>query len=219
MVGKNTGLNMYHKLNSTAPSQRSSVSNKDAFVIITTLFVGTGTAYCMENASAWIQHLQPRVGFELAKNSGSYQAVAKPDVRSITEHIENIRSVLNPSVSDLANLLDVSRQAVYKWLTGESSPEAEKKDQIVALSKVADEFSVANISRAGSMLKMKAFNGKSLLDILKSGEDCGEYVVALIAEAKVIEASYKQSGLESSKSKPNSNWLSSESIPGSTEQS
>jgi DNA-binding transcriptional regulator YiaG len=210
---------MYQISSSTTLSQMGSTPARTAFVLMTTLLAGTGTVYSLDHIDLWRTHLQPRVSFELEGNESATQDLIKPDVRSITEHIENIRSILNPTVSDLANLLDISRQAVYKWLTGDSSPEADNKEQIVALSKIADAFKDANISRADSMLKMKAFDGKSLLDMLKSGQSCDQYVQALIAESRKIEKSYNQSGLATSKTKPNNNWLSSVSIPGSTEQS
>ena len=142
---------------------------------------------------------------------------ANLDVRSPVEHIENIRTVLNPSVSDLAHLFDVTRQAVYKWLAGDSTPEEEKLKRIIKLSGIADTFKAANISRAGSLLKMKTFNGRSLLDLLKTSEDCTAQVSALISEAKAMEASYQKSGLATSKAKPTNDWQASISIPGAIE--
>lgn len=126
--------------------------------------------------------------------------------------------MLNPSVADLANLFDITRQAVYKWLSGDSIPEPEKLRIIVKLSQIADAFNAAKISRASSLLKMKTFNRRSLMDLLKAGEDCTAQVTALIAESKAMETSYKRSGLASSKAKPTSDWQSYVSIPGSPEQ-
>ncbi len=74
------------------------------------------------------------------------------------------------------------------------------------------------MARAGALLKMKAFAGRSLMDLIKSGENRSEHVAALISEAKAMEASYKQSGLATSKSKSSSDWQSSISIPGSSER-
>lgn len=191
---------------------------KTAFAVISTLLVGTGSAYLMDRTEEWRHHIQPRVTFVVDKSAESSDRFSAPDVRSSAEHIENIRSVLSPSVADLANLFDITRQAVYKWLSGDSIPEPEKLHRIVKLSQIADAFNAAKISRAGSLLKMKTFNGRSLMDLLKTGEDCTAQVAALIAEAKVMEASYKRSGLASSNAKPTSDWQSYVSIPGSPEQ-
>ena len=191
---------------------------KTAFAVISTLLVGTGSAYSMDRTEEWRHHIQPRVTFVVDKSAESSDHFSAPDVRSSVEHIENIRSVLSPSVADLANLFDITRQAVYKWLSGDSIPEPEKLHRIVKLSQIADAFNAEKISRAGSLLKMKTFNGRSLMDLLKTGEDCTAQVAALIDEAKAMEASYKRSGLASSKAKPTSDWQSYVSIPGSPEQ-
>jgi DNA-binding transcriptional regulator YiaG len=172
----------------------------------------------MDRAEEWRNHIQFRAPLIVDKSPVSIDSRSKPDVRSVAEHIENIRLVLNPSVTDLANLFDISRQAVYKWLSGESIPDQEKQSRIIKLSQIADSFNAAKISRTDSLLKIKTFNGLSLMELLKTGDDCSTHVADLIAEAKAMDASYKRSGLAISKAKPTSDWLSYASIPGSSEQ-
>ena len=55
------------------------------------------------------------------------------------------------------------------------------------------------------------------MDLLKTGDDCTAQVLALISEAKAMEASYQKSGLASSKAKPTNDWQAYVSIPGSIE--
>ena len=183
------------------------------FAIISTVLVSTGSAYGTDRVEEWLNHIQSRTNAPVSTLSQP----ANLDVRSPVEHIENIRTVLNPSVSDLASLFDVTRQAVYKWLAGDSTPEEVKLKRIINLSEIADTFKAANISRAGSLLKMKAFNGQSLLDLLKTDKDCTAQVSALISEAKAMEVSYQKSGLATSKAKPTNDWQASISIPGAIE--
>ncbi len=190
---------------------------KTAFAIINMVVVGTGSAYGADRIEEWSGYIQPRVSIVLNNAVATVNHPSVLDVRTPVEHIENIRSVLNPSVSDLAGLFDVTRQAVYKWLSGDSIPEPDKLNRIVKLSEIADTFNAAKISRAGSLLKMKAFNGQSLIDLLKTGDDCTAQVLALISEAKAMEASYQKSGLASSKAKPTNDWQAYVSIPGSIE--
>ena len=190
---------------------------KTAFAIINMVVVGTGSAYGADRIEEWSGYIQPRVSIVLNNAVATVNHPSVLDVRTPVEHIENIRSVLNPSVSDLAGLFDVTRQAVYKWLSGDSIPEPDKLNRIVKLSEIADTFNAAKISRAGSLLKMKAFNGQSLIDLLKTGDDCTAQVLALISEAKALEASYQKSGLASSKAKPTNDWQAYVSIPGSIE--
>lgn len=193
-----------------------------AVALISTVLLGTGSVYGVERAELWRHHLQPRVSFVLDEADAPLEmadeVAGRPDVRTPAEHIENIRSVLNPSVSDLAAIFDVSRQAIYKWLSSDSTPEAEKIAKIVELSRIADEFRLAGVSRAGSLLKMKTFGGQSLMELMMGGQNRADHVAALIAEAKAMEASYASSGLSASKAKPTNDWQSSVSIPGATDR-
>lgn len=188
--------------------------------VITSILIGTGSVYGMDRADSWRAHLQARMPlhFDVDGPVSSGEETQRPDLRSPAEHLANIRNVLNPAVADLAVLFDVSRQAIYKWLAGSSIPEGDKHQRIADLSKIADAFLAADVSRAGTLLKMKTFAGRSLLDLLKNGENTEDHVISLIREAKAMEASYKQSGLENSRAKPTSDWQSSLSIPGSAER-
>jgi hypothetical protein len=196
-----------------------SVTKKSVVAAVSAVLVfsGTGTSYAVGRYDTWQHHLGFRVPFMPSGTNMSVETVARPDVRSTAQHIDNIRTVLNPSVSELASLFEVSRQSIYKWLSG-ATPEPDKSTRIIELSRIADTFRNARVSRAGALLKMKSFDGLSLLDIWKSHANSEDHVVALIAEARIMENSYKNSGLSASKSKSTSDWQSYISIPGSIEQ-
>ncbi len=168
-------------------------------------------------AESWRRYIQPRVSFIIDVEPAAVDDAGRPDVRTASEHIGNIRNVLNPTIADLASVFGVSRQAIYKWLSGAATPEPDKVKRIIEFSNIADAFQAAKVSRASSLLKMKAFAGQSLLDLIKSGQNGNEHIDALISEAKLMESAYKHSGLATSKSRPTSNWKSSVSIPGSPE--
>lgn len=128
--------------------------------------------------------------------------------------VENIKNVFDIPISSIADILNVSRQAVYKWLANTSMPDENKHAVIKTFSQVADKFKKAGINRPGILLKMKAFEGRSLSDILLAGENADFYISALIKEAKIRESSYKKSGLSESKANPTDEWRSYISIPG-----
>ncbi len=195
------------------PLQPLRSAAQTAFVV---MLFGTGSAYGMDRSDTWRPYLQHRVPFirEVGVQGSGTERI---DVRTPLEHLENIRTVLNPAVSDLASVFDVSRQAIYKWLSNDSKPEPEKSARVQVLSHIADAFNEAGIARAGSLLKMKTFDGRSLLDIVKAGDDWREAVDVLIAESRAMERAYERSGLAKSKAKPTSDWLASQSIPASRE--
>ena len=190
-----------------------------AIAIIGSLLLGTGTAYLVDRLESWEPLLRHRVSltFDDAPASPA-SGISRADVRTAREHIENIRRVLNPSVSDLASIFEVSRQAIYKWLSSDSTPEAEKLPRIRDLSRIADAIGSSGIARTSALLKLKAFDGRSLLDLFKSGEYQQAHVTALIKEAETMESSYAASGLSSSKALPTSDWQASVSIPSSSER-
>lgn len=135
------------------------------------------------------------------------------DARTAKEHLDNIRDVLCPTVSDLAQLLDVSRQAIYKWLASNTSPEPEKFEYVKTLSKIADVLKRSGISRTQLVLKIKNDEGFSLFDLLKNKQPYESHLQALIAESSAMEVAYLQSGIPQSQSQPSNNWLSYLSLP------
>ena len=155
----------------------------------------------------------------MATRTSNTVAAETPDGRSAGGHIDNIRGVFKPTVTDLADLFGVSRQTIYKWQMGKATPTADKLGRIRRLSRAADEFLQAGVSWAKDMHKMKAFAGRSLLDLFKSGEDAPEHTAALIAEAKAMESARLRlrRALANSKSTPADDWKTDISIAGGLE--
>lgn len=182
--------------------------SKQVLKTIGILIVGTGSMYSLDTAPQWHSHLEHRSSLVLEKTPTSHI-----DVRTPKEHLENIRSTLNPSISDLAILLDVSRQSIYKWLSQNSYPESEKLESIKTLSKIADMFRHAGIKRAEVLLSMKNPSGVSLFELLKAKQPYEEQLKLLIAEAKAMEASQEQMRIVDSKALSTNDWRSSISIP------
>lgn len=182
---------------------------------LTSFSDGTGSVLDLADARSWQHLIKTRVPLEF-EFGFSAEDHEQPDVRTAAQHMDNIRSVLRPAVTDMAKVFNVSRQAIYKWINAESAPEPASLERIKALSRVADAFSEAGIKhgRAVALLKMKAFNGRSLLDLAASDQIQPEQIQLLIAEAKAMEKAYDRSGLAQSKTTPSSDWQSSISIPG-----
>lgn len=186
-----------------------------AVVVIACALGGTGSVFDLSHANEWGKMLDTRVPYFDVQTTDAN--AARPDIRSAAEHLANIRQVLNPAIADLATAFGVSRQAIYKWIGGESTPEDDKLERIRALSLAADAFQEAGVTRASSLLKMKAFEGRSLLDLVAAGQLVPEHTQTLIAEAQAMDAAYSRSGLAKSKAAPSDDWRAELSIPGSSE--
>ncbi len=186
-----------------------------AVVMIACALGGTGSVFALSHANEWGKMLGRRVRYFDVQTVDV--DAARLDIRCAAEHLANIRQVLNPAIADLATTFGVSRQAIYKWIGGESTPEDDKLERIRSLSLAADAFQKAGVTRASSLLKMKAFDGRSLLDLVAAGKLVPEYAQTLIAEAQAMDAAYSRSGLAKSKAAPSDEWRAELSIPGSFE--
>lgn len=179
---------------------------------------GTGSVFDISRAGDWRRMLEARVPFHVNVGLVDSSLEQRPDLRSASDHLGNIRQVLNPAIADLATVFGVSRQAIYKWIGGEATPEPDKFERILSLSHAADAFRDAGITRVSSMLKMKAFEGRSLMGLAAAGELLPSHIQSLIAEAQAMDVAYDRSGLAKSRAKPSDDWRTEVSIPGSPER-
>lgn len=186
-----------------------------AVFVIACALGGTGSVFALPHANEWGKMLGTRVPYFDVRTTDA--EAARPDIRSAAEHLANIRLALNPAIADLAMAFGVSRQAIYKWIGGESTPEDDKLERIRALSLAADAFQKAGLARATSLLKMKVFEGRSMLDLVAADQLAPEHAQALIVESQAMDAAYNRSGLAKSKAAPSDDWRSELSIPGSSE--
>lgn len=162
--------------------------------------------------------LEARVPFQVDVGMADDSHEQRPDLRTASDHLGNIRQVLNPAIAELATVFGVSRQVVHKWIGGEATPEPDKFERIRALRHAADALRDAGITRASSTLKMKAFEGRSLMDPAATGQLLPSHIQSLIAEAHAMDAACERPGVAKSKAKPPDDWRTEESIPGSPER-
>lgn len=178
---------------------------------------GTGSVFEINRVDDWRRMLQARVPIQFDVEVSGDSHEHHPDLRSASDHLTNIRDMFNPAIADLASMLGVSRQAVYKWLALQAKPEPDKLERIRALSHAADACRDAAIAGAPSLLKMKALAGRSLMDLAAAGQLLPSHVQSLIAEARAMQTAYERSGLARSKAKPSTDWRAELSIPGAPE--
>lgn len=186
-----------------------------AYSVGTALLVGTGGALDFSEYKKWSEHLSSRVSFHLVETENMSDSIL--DTRQIEDHLANIKAVLKLSITDLADMFNVSRQAFYKWQSGETSPEEGNSEAIVNVSKIADKFRVAGVNRAGYMLKMKIYDNRSLIDLVKDGSFNMGDVNSLIEEHQRMKKSYKNSAIYRSTTSKHNDWMSDSSLPATKE--
>ncbi|MDR1462095.1 MAG: helix-turn-helix domain-containing protein [Azoarcus sp.] len=177
---------------------------------------GTGSMLDVARAEEWREMLRARVPYLVDIDSAD-GAAPRPDLRSAPEHLANIRKTFNPAITDLAVVFNVSRQAIYKWINGEATPEPDKFKRIYTLGHAADALRNAGVMRASAIWKMKAFDSQSLMELAAADQLLPSHIQLLIDEARKMDAAYKRSGLASSKAKSSDEWRAELSIPGAFE--
>lgn len=84
--------------------------------------------------------------------------------------IENLRQLLGLSVSTFANMFDVSRQAVYKWLAGEPMNHAHT-NRLAQLREAAALLTDFAKSDTRALTRRKLPTGRTVVESISAGED------------------------------------------------
>jgi len=125
--------------------------------------VGTGGAATFDYVKVRGNRGYPFAFYDSA--SGVADAIAG---RSPLENLEHIRSILSPTVTDMAELLRVSRQAIYDWQAGRPIA-AENALRLADLAQAADVFAVEGLRGTSEALRRPIRNGKSFFALVGEG--------------------------------------------------
>ncbi len=103
-------------------------------------------------------------------------------VRTSADDLAHVLATLKPSVTDLANALGVSRQAVYDWRQGKPLA-PENAVRLADLAKAAGVLSMEGLTTTGNVLRRPIIAGKSLFDIVRDGgaaEDAARKLLQIV---------------------------------------
>jgi len=98
--------------------------------------------------------------------------------RSPAVIIESIRTVYGLNMSELASVLGVTRPTAYSWLRGKD-PKPESMENIYRLASVVDEIKNLRVPKVQSLLRRPIFEGRSIIDKIKSNEDIGDALITI----------------------------------------
>jgi hypothetical protein len=105
------------------------------------------------------------------ENVATPEVVTRSRVRGAKETINRIREIFKFSVSDLAAACNVSRQAVYKWMSGDSaSLEEANQNRLDDLYHAAEMFVTRGITGSAALLKRRSNKGKTLVETMQNGD-------------------------------------------------
>jgi transcriptional regulator with XRE-family HTH domain len=94
---------------------------------------------------------------------------AAGDVQNLTaQALFRIREIFKLTITELAALFGVSRQAVYDWQSGKGIS-AVRADRLEEISRTADLFVGSGLSISRRTLRRKLPGGKTLFDVIREG--------------------------------------------------
>lgn len=173
-----TAANYGGWINNRPVSTGASISMTNAVhLFAATVLASVGTGGAMD-----FQWLQQRQSDNITSTFWKVPAIEIDLARSPAEDLVQVRKVLSPAISDLANALAVSRQAVYNWLNGEQ-PKHEHLIKLRDLAQAADVVAEAGIRVTGALLKRKVVDGKNLFEVAQTGgsiRDAAQLLVQIV---------------------------------------
>lgn len=99
--------------------------------------------------------------------------------RTAVENLEHIRVVLGSTVTDMAELLRVSRQAIYDWRAGKPIA-PENALRLADLARAADVFAVEGLQGTSQALHRPIRNGKNFVALVCEGGSAENAARALV---------------------------------------
>jgi transcriptional regulator with XRE-family HTH domain len=146
-----------------------------AMATLAALQVGTGG-----HATEQFYKSRGGKGYALARYQMPEQFDQLAIERTPVEDLSQIREAFKFSVTDLASLFGVSRQAIYDWQSGKViGPDNLIKLQ--DLARASDLIRAASVQNAATVMRRKIRQGKTFIDIVKDGGDAEKAARDLVA--------------------------------------
>ena len=134
-----------------------------AGMVAVALQVGTGG-----EATATYYKARGSMGYAMAAYDVPRGEAAGVADRSSADNLAQVRAVLKPAVKDLAEMVGVSRQAIYDWQGG-GAIASKHAGRLADLASAADAFAVEGLTATSQALRRPIADGRSFLDIVRSG--------------------------------------------------
>lgn len=127
------------------------------------LGIGTG-------GDATLNYMKERgtKGYPYAVYGASQNAADAVASRTPAENLEHIRAVLKSTVTELASVVGVSRQAIYDWQAGKPIASG-NASRLASLARAADILAVEGLTGTSQVLRRPIRNGKSFFDLVREG--------------------------------------------------
>jgi len=158
-----------------APEKKSSL--KMVVPLAMSFIAGTGGSMTAQSAEAmgrWMHTPAIHVGHPSQKLT----VLEEADAFTPAEHVLRIRDTLSLNMTELAEVLNVSRPTAYAWLDGQE-PNKNAILEIRYLSEIAEKLNGLSIARMDKLVRRPIFGSLSFLDKLKTKTDIEEALITI----------------------------------------
>ncbi|MCU7885461.1 MAG: hypothetical protein KZQ82_14815 [Candidatus Thiodiazotropha sp. (ex Lucinoma annulata)] len=148
---------------------------KKVVPLVISFVAGTGgavTAQSTEVMGRWVHDTAPHV--HICQSSKDTKSLHEADSHTPSEHLARIREIFSFNISELADVLGISRPTAYKWLEGQEPSKQESIIEIRKLSEITDRLDELNNKSLSKLIRRPIFGSQSFLDKLKAKEDITE---------------------------------------------
>lgn len=108
---------------------------------------------------------------------------AVPAIRTPTEDLSHVRTVLRPAITDLAQALGVSRQAIYDWQNGKPIGSVNAA-RLADLAKAADVFAAEGLTSPSQLLRRPITGEKTFFDVVQEGGSAESAIRELVSRVR-----------------------------------
>jgi len=173
-----------YNISSVLPPTNRATSFTLILTLSTAVLAGTGTAYTIsQTTSPYFASATPIILVTRSSPASRNAAVIHHEL------LRHIRESLRLNMTELANVLGVSRTALYAWFQG-SAPRPELLARLWQLNAYADRVSSLKISRLELLTKIPLSDGRTFLHALTVDENVGERIgeLELISKSQLTNA-------------------------------
>lgn len=96
---------------------------------------------------------------------------------TVREQIAGIKGAFGISVTDLGDILKITRQTVYDWMREERQIQSENNERLNTVHFIAKQWNAMSSLPAKKVLRQNLEDGKSILDLLKEDDIQTERIV------------------------------------------
>ncbi len=157
--------------------------------VMCALLAGTGGYTTADYLAKRNDHGYKFIQFQNAPSTADL-APQEDVVRTSAEDLARIREFFKPTITELANLFGVSRQAVYDWQAGKPLAH-ENAAKLEDLAKAADVLAATGVAGSSQLLRRKIAGSKSLLDLVREGGSATS-AAQMLAQTLVREANQRE---------------------------